>query len=47
MYRAGSVKTMERKRRGCGDKVILKGESTKRLQTGKHSWAMTRTSSSL
>ena len=29
-YQAGSVKTMQQKRRGCGDKIILKGQSTKR-----------------
>ena len=30
MYEAGSVKTMEQKIHGCGDKIILKGESTER-----------------
>jgi hypothetical protein len=35
MYKEHSVKSMERKRRGCAEKIILKGESTKKdLQTG-------------
>lgn len=30
MYKTDSIKAMERKRRGTGDKIIVKGESTKR-----------------
>jgi hypothetical protein len=30
MYKEHSVKSMERKRRGCAEKIILKGGSTKR-----------------
>ena len=30
MYKEGSIKTMERQRRGTADKIILAGESTKR-----------------
>lgn len=28
MYQADSVKTMERKRRGCSDKLLIQGETT-------------------
>ncbi|KAH3785887.1 hypothetical protein DPMN_163982 [Dreissena polymorpha] len=30
MYKHGSVKAMERKRRGCGEKLLVKGDSTKK-----------------
>ena len=30
MYRKNSVKSLERKRRGCGEKLLLKGRSMKR-----------------
>jgi len=29
-YKSGSIKAMERKRRGCGEKLMIKGESTKK-----------------
>lgn len=31
MYKTGSIKSRERKRRVCGDTIIIKGDSTKRL----------------
>lgn len=34
-YLPGSVKSMERRRRGCGEKLILKGEATKKPQDWK------------
>ena len=34
-YLHGSVKSMERRRRGCGEKLILKGEATKKPQDWK------------
>lgn len=30
MYKPGSIKAMERKRRGTGEKILIKGENTKR-----------------
>lgn len=30
MYKSDSVKTMERARRGCGEKLLIQGEITKR-----------------
>ena len=44
MYSPNSVKSMERERRGCSDKLIIKGSSH---QTGRCSWQMMKIRHSL
>ena len=34
-YKKDSIKAMERKRRGCGEKLIVRGESTKKPDSWK------------
>jgi hypothetical protein len=47
MYKEHSVRYTERKRRGCAETIILKGEITpKDLQSGKTFFTMTRTRNS-
>ncbi len=38
MYKQGSVNAMERKRCGCGEKHLVKGEKTGRLEEFPHKW---------
>ena len=42
-YRANSIKGMERTRRGCGERLLVRGENTKSLRTGRHSLVMIKT----
>ena len=35
-YKKDSIKAMERKRRGCGEKLIVRGESTKKPDSWKY-----------
>jgi hypothetical protein len=49
MYKTDSIKSMERKRNGTGDKIVVKGESTKRpvdWKTGKRFCQMMKIRSS-
>ncbi|KAH3699852.1 hypothetical protein DPMN_074814 [Dreissena polymorpha] len=47
MYKLGSVKAIERKRRVCGEKLLVKGKTPNKRQTGRVCSQMTRTSNNL
>jgi hypothetical protein len=46
MYLENSIKSMERKRRGCSEKLIVTGENTKKPPDWKTSLPMKKTKSS-